>query len=67
VPAVDGVLAREGERWFVVTADGRRLPVARLPAALRGRAGARVWLAGPPGEAPAAFGVIADPAGARRR
>lgn len=62
VPAVDGVLVREGERWLLETADGRRLPVARLPAALRGQAGARIWLAGPLDRAPAAFGVIADPA-----
>ena len=60
VPARDGILARDGERWVLETADGRRLPIALLPEALRGRAGARVWLAGPLDRAPAAFGIIAE-------
>ena len=61
VPAVDGTLAREGERYVLVTADARRLPIAVLPEALRGDVGARVWLAGPLDRAPDTFGVIAPP------
>lgn len=57
VSAVDGVLGREGDDWFLTTDDGERRPIPRLPEALRGRAGARVWIAGPLA-APDAFGVI---------
>lgn len=60
VPAVDGRLARDGAGWVLVAADGRRLPVAALPHDLRGRAGARVWLAGPLDRVPDAFGVIEE-------
>ena len=60
VPAVDGTLAREGERWVLLTADGRRFPIARLPAPLRAKAGARVWLAGPLDRAPDSWGVIEE-------
>ncbi|HEY0023808.1 MAG TPA: hypothetical protein VGB24_12890 [Longimicrobium sp.] len=61
VTAVDGILAREGEGFALVTEDGRRLPIARLPETLRSAVGARVWLAGPLDRAPDSFGVIADP------
>lgn len=61
VPAVDGVLARRGQGWVLVTHDGRSLPVARLPEALRGMEGARVWLAGPLDRAPDSSGVISNP------
>lgn len=61
VAAEDGVLARDGGGWVLVTGDGRRLPIARLPEALRGMAGARVWIAGPLDRAPDTFGVILDP------
>jgi hypothetical protein len=58
VPAEDGVLAREGGGWVLVTQDGRRLPIARLPEALQGRAGTRVWITGPLDRALNSFGVI---------
>ena len=58
VPAVDGVLAREGGRDVLVLEDGRRVPLAYTPEALRGMHGARVWLAGPLDRAPDSFGVI---------
>lgn len=61
VAAVDGIVAREGAGWVLVTADGRRLAIPRLPEALRGMAGARIWLAGPLDRAPDSFGVIRDP------
>lgn len=61
VPAVDGILTRVGEGFALVMADGRRLPIARLPDALRSSVGARVWLAGPLDRAPDSFGVIGDP------
>lgn len=57
VPAVDGVLVREGEGWFLTTEGGERRPIPRLPEALRGSEGARIWIAGPL-RAPDAFGVI---------
>lgn len=61
VAAVDGVLAREGAGWTLVMADGRRLAIPHFPEALRGMAGARVWLAGPLDRAPDSFGVIQEP------
>ena len=61
VAAVDGVLARAGAGWVLVTDDGRRLPVARLPEVLRAKAGARVWLAGPLDRPPDSSGVILEP------
>jgi hypothetical protein len=61
IPAVDGVLARQGAGWVLVTHDGRRLPVARLPQALWGMEGARVWLSGPLDRPPDSSGVIANP------
>jgi hypothetical protein len=60
VPAVDGVITREGGRLLLVTGDGRRLPVPHLPAQLAGKVGARVWLAGPLDRHPDTFGVIAE-------
>jgi hypothetical protein len=60
VAAVDGTLVRAGDRWLLATADGRRLPVARLPESLRTKEGARVWLAGPLDRDPDSFGVIED-------
>jgi len=61
VAAVDGVLAREGGGWVLVTGDGRRVPVPHLPEALREMAGARVWLAGPLDRPPNSSGVIRGP------
>ena len=61
VPALDGVLGRNGRSAYLVTADGRRHAIARLPQALEGLVGARVWLAGPLDRAPDSFGVIAPP------
>lgn len=61
VAAVDGVLAREGGRDVLVLADGTRRVVARLPEPLRGRTGARVWLAGPLDGDIDSSGVISGP------
>lgn len=60
VPAEDGTLVREGERYLLATHDRRRIPLEHVPAALRGRAGARVWISGTPGRFPDAFGIIAE-------
>jgi hypothetical protein len=60
VPAVDGVLARDGGRDVLVMEDGRRVPLVATPAALRGKYGARIWLAGPLDRAPDTFGIIAE-------
>lgn len=59
VAAVDGVVAREGGRWVLVTADGRRLPAPHLPEQVA-RPGLRVWLAGPLDQPPVSFGVIGE-------
>ena len=58
-PVEDGELTREGDRYLLLTEDGRRLPLDALPAALRDRAGWRVWIAGPI-DHPAAFGIVAQ-------
>lgn len=60
VPAVDGVLARDDGRDVLVTRDGSRHVIARLPEGLRGRTGARVWLAGSLGGEIDSFGIIAE-------
>jgi hypothetical protein len=61
VAAVDGVLVHDAGGWALTTEDGRRLPVLYLPDALRGMAGARIWLAGPLDRAPDSSGVIKRP------
>jgi len=58
VPATDGVLARDGARDVLVTADGRRVPLGPLPEGLRGRVGARVWLVGPLDRTAQSYGII---------
>jgi len=60
VPAVDGVLARAGERDLLVLESGERREVARLPEALRGQVGAWVWLAGSLEGNVDSWGVISD-------
>jgi hypothetical protein len=58
-PAVDGALAREGDRLVLVTPAGRR-PIARPPAALQGMIGARVWLVGALDGSITSYGVLRD-------
>lgn len=58
VPAVDGTLARSGDRDELVLRDGRRLRIERLPPLLRDQVGARVFLAGSLTAAPASYGII---------
>jgi hypothetical protein len=60
IAAVDGVLAQERGGWALVTADGRHHPISRLPQALAGMAGARVWIAGSI-DRPDTFGIIRQP------
>lgn len=60
IAAVDGVLAQERGGWALVTADGRHHPISRLPEALAGMEGARVWIAGSIGR-PDTFGIIRQP------
>jgi hypothetical protein len=60
IPAVDGVLARDAGRDVLLLRDGSRRAIARLPEALRGRTGARVWLAGPLDGDIDSFGIIVD-------
>ena len=61
VAAVDGVLVREAGGGWALETEGRRLPLPHLPEALRGMAGARVWLAGPLDRPPDSFGVVRGP------
>lgn len=61
IPAVDGVLARVGDAYVLVTEEGVRVPIARLPEALRGRVGSRVWVAGPPHREVDSYGIIESP------
>ncbi|MBA3889426.1 MAG: hypothetical protein H0X64_02750 [Gemmatimonadaceae bacterium] len=59
-PAVDGVLARDGDRIVLVTPAGRRTITQPLQA-LRGMIGARVWLVGPLDGTIASYGVLREP------
>lgn len=58
VPALDGALESDGSVWFLRTRDGVRHALRHVPPSLTSRAGARVFLAGPPDQAPAGYGVI---------
>jgi hypothetical protein len=58
VEARDGVLREIDGAWYLETAPGVRQPIVGLPAALRGQAGARVFLVGTSAQAPQAFGVL---------
>ena len=59
-PAVDGILARDGDRLVLVTAGGRR-PIAQPLQALWGMIGARVWLVGPLDGRITSYGVLREP------
>lgn len=58
LPAADGRLEVEGDVAVLVTADGRRLRFPAAPAALRGLAGRRVWIAGNVGGEPQSWGLL---------
>ena len=59
--AVDGRLAADGDALVLVTAEGRRIPLANPPAALRAQLGARVWVTRAADVAVESFGVIETP------
>jgi hypothetical protein len=67
VRAADGVEARDGVliivngQPFLETAPGVREPIAGFPAALASQVGARIFLVGPRGSTPHAFGVLRKP------
>jgi hypothetical protein len=67
VRAVDGVEARDGVlvemngHPFLETAPGVREPIVGLPTALKSQIGARIFLVGPRGSTPQAFGVLRKP------
>ena len=60
VSATDGVVAVADGSFFLVTADGRRLAARYLPAALRQKVGARVFVAGALDGEAASYGVIRE-------
>jgi hypothetical protein len=55
---IDGTLVQEGAGLALLLAGGARHKIASPPPALRNHVGARVWISGPPGAPPTAFGVI---------
>lgn len=57
-PAIDGVLERAANGFALRLADGRTRAIPALPEGLREHVGARVYLAGPPGAVPSAYGVL---------
>lgn len=60
IAAVDGVLELEGADAVLVTATGERVRFDGAPPGLRGLVGQRIWIAGPPGGHPQAWGVLAS-------
>ncbi|MDX1675778.1 MAG: hypothetical protein R3314_13375, partial [Longimicrobiales bacterium] len=58
MPAADGTLEVRGDTAVLFTPGGR-LRYVPVPAALKARDGARVWIAGQAGREPQAWGVIA--------
>ena len=61
VEARDGVLVIVGGQPFLETEPGVREPLVGLPAVLASQGGARIFLVGPRGRAPQAFGVLRKP------
>lgn len=59
--AVDGVLEMDGDAAVLVTPAGDRIRYTPVPPGLRPLEGRRVWIAGPPGGEPQAWGSL-DPA-----
>lgn len=62
LPAADGVLNVHGDTAVLATTDGRELRWVPIPTSLRARAGAWVWIAGPVGGEPQAWGVLSEEA-----
>lgn len=60
LPAADGVLEVHADTAVLATADGRQPRWVPIPSSLRARAGAWVWIAGPIGGEPQAWGVLAE-------
>ncbi len=57
VAATDGVLELSGNKYSLVTANGTRIPIVELPAALKEQVGVRVYIVGPV-DRPSTWGVI---------
>jgi hypothetical protein len=66
IPAVDGVLRREGGQFLLQLADGSRLQLRHVPPELQPLVGTRVWFAGPLDRPPELYGVIRAPAPERQ-
>lgn len=60
VPAVDGILVVVDDVAYLRVAGGAEHRIAHLPAALRGKVGARIWLSGRLDGNIEAFGVIRE-------
>lgn len=58
-PAVDGTLARDGDRLVLVNESGRHV-IARPPAGLRDRVGARVFLVGSLDGSITSYGILRE-------
>jgi hypothetical protein len=58
VPAVDGMLAKDGDATVLITIDGVRHRLVNPPALLRENAGHRAWVSGPLDREIVAFGII---------
>lgn len=58
LPAADGILEIHGDTAVLIGPGDERRRYTPVPASLRARAGARVWIAGQVGGEPQAWGVI---------
>ncbi|MEO7521401.1 MAG: hypothetical protein ABIW79_06245 [Gemmatimonas sp.] len=58
--AHDGIVTASAGLYGIRTSDGTNHPVPYMPVALRGKVGARVFVAGSLERAPTAYGIIAD-------
>jgi hypothetical protein len=61
VPAADGRLELLEGRAVLIGPDGARTAFGIAPEALRAHRGRRVWIAGPAGTEPEAWGLIEEP------
>ena len=60
VPALDGRVAADGDKLYLVTPEGVRRLIVHPPPPLRSHIGARVWITGALDRDPVAFGLIED-------
>ncbi|MEO7362336.1 MAG: hypothetical protein ABI120_18540 [Gemmatimonadaceae bacterium] len=58
--AIDGILNERDGTYFLISSSGERNAVPFLPQGLRGKVGSWVFLVGPLGQTPNAYGILSE-------